>query len=306
MDKYFNDIKSYIIGTDFFYKYNNDKFKYPIDLEFTLKNSGFYYELFDKDGVPIKNYVSVGKQYNPTRIAAYALAHFNRYTENNNQESKYIFLKMANWFLNISSAIYEYNFDWEDLKAPWISCMAQGEAVSVLIRAYLVTKESKYLLHAEKSLYPFTINNEAGGVQSKIDGKWLFLEEYPGYKTTHVLNGFLYALIGLIEYLKVNKNKKYEILRDELLISLEKNIESWGKGKWSFYQIDKNKSIKNYCTPFYHNLHITQLKFINDSFPNSMLKSTINRWEKGKNNLMVRLKAMFFKVIYRIKNKASR
>jgi len=304
--KHMQDIKSSIFSTSNFSKLNITDFLYPLDLEFTLENSHIYYKDLDEKGIPYRIYKTSGKQYNPTRIAAFGLAHYNRYIQDSNLESKISFLKMADWFLKIDNARYTYSFDWEDLKAPWISCMAQGEAASLLIRAYQLTNEDKYLIHALESIKPFLIDFNDGGVQSLIDNTHIFLEEYPSEKNPHVLNGFLYALIGLIEVLFVFEDKELLDFRNILLGSLNENIDKWGPGTWSFYQIDSDKKIKNYCTPSYHNLHITQLKFINHYFPSEKITKVINRWTKGRDSRLIRVNALFFKVAYRLNNKAQR
>ena len=102
------------------------KLYYPLDLEFTLQNEEYYYSPKDAQGIPIIKYVSVGEQYNPTRIATYALAHFQRYLNANDEQSKKKFFHIAEWFMNSSDGIWPYNFSWGKLSAPWISCMSQG------------------------------------------------------------------------------------------------------------------------------------------------------------------------------------
>lgn len=308
MNKILKDVADYIMGTKVF-GYNGycpNKFIYPLDLNFTLQNSNFYFKFKDSDGVPYRVYKSVGKQYNPTRIAAYGLAHYNNYISEGPLSSRDIFLKMANWYLSVESGEYSYNFDWEDLKAPWLSCMAQGEAASVLIRAYKITNDRAYLDHALKSLIPLFNSIDNGGVQSLIDNKYIFLEEYPSLKCQHVLNGFLYGLIGIIETRLISGDEELRRLEEKLVSSLINNINKWGDSNWSYYQIDKNCRVNNYCTPAYHNLHIAQLKFINEHYPNNEIQYKIKSWSNGANRIDVRMKALLGKFFYRMTNKAQR
>lgn len=307
MSKLLKDINEYIKGTNSFsysdYDYNS--FVYPIGLEFTLDDIEFYYKDIDEKGIPYRVYKSVGKQYNPTRIAAYGLAHYNDYINKQSGESKQIFLKMAEWFLAEESCLYSYGFDWDDLRAPWISCMAQGEAASILVRAYKITGDDVYLNHALKALEPCFINITNGGVQSLIDNKYVFLEEYPGSKNMHVLNGFLFGLIGIIETRLITNDDELKTLEEKLIYSLIENLDRWGED-WSYYQIDADKKLKNFCTPAYHNLHISQLKFINEHYPDKRFEKKINSWSKGANRIDTRVKALIGKVTYRIINKAQK
>lgn len=308
MNKLIKDVHSFIKGTDVF-GYNVsciDDSTYPLDLSFTLIESNFYYKNIDENGIPYRVYSSVGKQYNPTRVAAYGLAHYNDYINNGSQESKKVFLSMADWFMSKPSGEYGYSFDWEDLKAPWLSCMAQGEAASLLVRAYKTTDNKAYLDQALLSLKPLYKTIVEGGVQSLIDNKYIFLEEYPSFRSAHVLNGFLYALTGVIETRLITEDKDLKYLEENLVYSLIENLHRWGTKYWSYYQIDSDKVIKNFCTPAYHNLHITQLKFINKHYPDPKLEEKIYFWSKGSYRMDIRMRALIGKATYRIINKAQR
>lgn len=81
--------------------------------------------------------------------------------------------------------------------APWISALSQSQAISELMRAYQVTGSSRYLHAALHALDPF-LHPVPTGVTSSWDGlPWY--EEYPAVYPDHVLNGFMFALIGLHE-----------------------------------------------------------------------------------------------------------
>lgn len=305
--KKIRDIKKYVLGTkDFSFPYCEYSLLYPVDLDFTLKDEEFYYRPLDDFGIPYRIYQSVGKQYNPTRIAAYSLAHFNRHAVTGDVELNAKFLKCANWFLNNDSARYVYHFDWNDLKAPWISCMAQGEAASVLIRAYKKTGDKQYLQQAEKALEPFFTGIKQGGLQSKLPDGSLFLEEYPSANPSHVLNGFLYALIGLGEFIDISQSPRHNELFVKLSLSVCKNIEVWCCRNWSLYEDENKANGLNFCTPSYHNLQITQLKWLNNRVKSPDLERAINSWEAGLNSLPTRLLALFGKIYFRLKNRAQR
>ena len=200
LSKIFMDIISaFIKNNNFGLNHNSlNGDAYPLDLEFTLKNESQYYSPKDQEGTPLYNFESVGVQYLPSRIAAYAFAHFNRYRETGEEKSRHIFFQMAEWFMRSDNAIWFYQFDMDDLKAPWISCMAQGEGISVLTRAYRLSQDNRYLSQAKKAVSIFKVPIEDGGVRSLIENQYPFLEEYPSIMCPrHTLNGFLYAIIGI-------------------------------------------------------------------------------------------------------------
>lgn len=278
-----------------------------MDLDFTLDKEVFYYQPRDKNNIPVKLYQSVGQQYNPTRISSFALAHYNRYMRHDNAENLDVFMKMAEWFMRDKNGLWYYNFDWGDLCAPWLSCMSQGEGISVLVRAYKVTGDEKYLEKAIQSTIPLKQSIEAGGVRSFIDNDSVFLEEYPTKTPIHVLNGFLYAMIGLIELRKFKPECVNALDFDGLLDTLVNNIGRWDLGYWSAYDLSHETNFQaNACTVSYHNLHISQLSFVADQTGRPELIDTVKRWQVYAASPINRVRAFYSKVKFRIKVPAQR
>ena len=309
--KIFEDMMKYIYPyfADFDYCSNAlNTTVYPICLDFTLKASKKYYFPLDGQGLPVRNYSSVGRQYNPTRIAAFGLAHYNNYILTKDKNSLSRFLKVAEWFQRSPDGIWRYEFDWGTLKAPWISAMAQGEGISVLTRAWYLTGETIYLERAIAALAPFTKEISQGGVLSKIDGLDPFLEEYPDDKPVHVLNGFLYAVIGMVDLERIAQiDLPLEMSAKDWLSILERHLSKWDLGYWSAYDLSGlNSSLRNASTVSYHRLHIAQLKFLGEWSNSRVLLNTADSWYQYLRKLSNRLKAMSVKVRYRMKVRAQR
>lgn len=274
---------------------------YPLDLDFTLANEKFYYPKKDSFGIPVKQYKTAGIQYNPTRIAAFALAHFNQYISNGNPNSRNTFLSMADWFLKSEDGLWKYNFDWGDLKAPWISGMAQGEGISVLVRAYLLTENAKYLDKAFQAIYPFSLSVENGGVRSKIDGKWDFLEEYPSKRPSHTLNGFLYALVGIKDLIDIEPDVESQTGFSELIDTLSNQWFRWDLSTWSAYDLQRSPSGRaNFATVSYHKVHISLMKYLGLKLNLCELQKCSDKWFNDYMSLRNRLRALRGKIIYRL------
>jgi heparosan-N-sulfate-glucuronate 5-epimerase len=296
------DVKSYLVGNQEFALEPDSLtgLAYPLDLEFTLQNEDFYYTPKDVQGLPVRVYQSVGQQYNPTRLAAYGLAHFNRYLRTNDENSRTLFFKMADWFMQSDDALWQYQFDWGDIKAPWISCMSQGEGISVLTRAFHLTGEEQYRQQALKALLPLCLPLEKGGLSSQIDGEWLFLEEYPSSTPEHVLNGYLYALIGMWDLIKIDKRVAEKANFEQHLSTLKSNINRWDVGYWSTYDLSPRiNGVYNAVTVSYHKLHITQLNYLGFVTATPELCAVAKRWENYLANPINRLKALSYKLRYR-------
>lgn len=311
MKKIFGDIKNSITGN---YEYkisdNISSFSYPVELEFTLKDQNKYYSPKDENGIPIKEYKNFGIQYNPTRVAAYTLANWNSYITSNDERKLNEFFKGVKWFTANNSARAEYHFDFGELIAPWISCMAQGEAISVLVRAYHVSNERHYLELAHKYSSPFFVGIESNGVKSYLENGQIFLEEYPFKNPSHVLNGFLYALIGIYELWKIEdkSNNDLNLLFNECIKTLEDNLHRWELEKgWSAYDLkNENGTNRNWCTVSYHSLHVAQLLFVGKVSESSIITDTARKWERSLSNPIIRLKALNKKISYRLKEPAKR
>jgi hypothetical protein len=81
--------------------------------------------------------------------------------------------------------------------------MAQGEGVSLLVRAYVDTGKNSYLQYAKKAVDFMLTDIEEGGTTSYNGNECIFLE-YPHRKA--VLNGWIFSWWGLYDYVLITKN----------------------------------------------------------------------------------------------------
>ena len=155
--------------------------------------------------------------YNPVTIAQTALKLYGSGSFTNDNENKRYFLKYADWFVEKSvGGAYKYDILWfcgPTLLFPkWVSGMAQGQALSVLSRAYTLTKDKKYLDAGFKALTFLSQPVDTGGCTCCLNHfaslssslshmmKSKIVEEYPTDNPPLVLNGNLFALIGLYDW----------------------------------------------------------------------------------------------------------
>ncbi|HSJ31048.1 MAG TPA: D-glucuronyl C5-epimerase family protein [Longimicrobiales bacterium] len=300
--KHLRDVVNYVRG-DAPFQLNEAAFStpaYPVDLEFTLCDEAEYYSPRDQQGLPVRVYKTAGRQYNPTRIASFGLAHLNRFVASGSEEGRTAFLKVAEWFAAVEDGVWRYEFDWNDLDAPWSSCMAQGQGISVLTRAYHITGDSRYLGKARQALAPLCQSIRDGGLRSRIDGVWEFLEEYPSASPAHVLNGFLFAMIGIADLGRCDEAALAAVNHAELLASLEANIMRWDMGYWSAYDLAKGPlSGRNAATTSYHQLHVTQLQYLARIHHSAPLNAAATRWEGQMASAANRLRALGAKLMFR-------
>lgn len=81
-----------------------------------------------------------------------------------------------------------------------------GQAISLLVRTYNYTGNPLYLEACHRALDLFSVNINHGGIRSYFlnQSDLVWFEEYPFDPPIHILNGFIYSLIGLYDYTKVS------------------------------------------------------------------------------------------------------
>lgn len=94
------------------------------------------------------------------------------------------------------------------MPAPWYSAMAQGGVLSLFVRLWAVTGDTEWREAAEQTLTSLSLGPSTGlPWVSFVDGSdHLWLEEYPRdpqERSERVLNGSIWALYGLHDYLRL-------------------------------------------------------------------------------------------------------
>ena len=166
---------------------------------------------FDKNGVPLNTtYIDVEEKtlhYYPISIGQYALAVYHNYLDTKDEEKKALFLRIADWFYDNRTEDEKLGVYWltdvpkpeYGVKEAWKSGFSQSRGLSLLLRAWQLTGESKYLEVAKKALVPFTYDIADGGVAVDIMNDSAIYEEYVAAKATRVLDGHNFCLFGIYD-----------------------------------------------------------------------------------------------------------
>lgn len=284
-------------------QWRSDEWMYPLDWSYQLDRSKLYFEPFDSDGIPLRDFGgTLQRQYLISRIAAFAIANWNRWRGRKNQANRAQFLHTANWLLQFRSGRFEHDFAVAGMRAPWISCISQGEVASVLCRAYLETYDSKFLDSAQLAIDPFQMSVEQGGLQSKLPDGGVFLEEYPGTEYAHVLNGCLYAAVGIHDVIRLVPNGSIATttLLNNIVESIGANIRNWDVSGWSVYDYPTaNSQYRNLNTMTYQVLQSILLKYLGTVTGDTRLTIAGDKWERSSRSRRSRLQALFKKLSYR-------
>lgn len=212
-----------------------------------------YPQEFDKMGIPLYNTPENGITYFPIVICQYALGIYEHLFRSDftDQQLRNKFLAQADWLIinknNISNgSVWYINYNRQEfgLVNEWISAMAQGEAVSVLTRAYFLTKDEVYLQVAEEAINMFDVPVKNGGLLNYFKGYPVY-EEYPStYRTVAVLNGLIFAIFGLYDLILTNNSSRAKQLFDNGIESLKELLPYYDTGYWCrYYLFDYPKKI---------------------------------------------------------------
>ena len=267
---------------------------YPIDWQGL---ESFDYPI-DQNGVPLVDYGGdIGLQYAPITIAQYGLHHMTQWAQSGSLESQTKALACCQWLLENGQSrdhdsfvwIYDFGFDFYGPEPPWISAMAQGEAVSLLLRAFWMEKKKDYLDICHQASRPFFYSVADGGVVEKFNENSLVFEEYPTDPSSHVLNGHVFALIGAYEYAAYTGNQRMIEIYRKGLNTLEKHWRRWDVGFWTRYDL---YPVQRLASLMYQRLHVRQMRTLAALFENATLRKVARRWNRMLNPVNLSLWAM--------------
>jgi len=269
-----------------------DKYLYFYDIS---RKAIDYAGRFSSDGIYMF-YGYDGKYYiHALEIAQYSLACWVAWRKSNNKYWLGKALLHCDWLVKNqyedgSWRIWHRNPVYLDLPTPWPSALAQGLAISSLIRAFFYTNDEKFLISAKKACNFLEKDVNENGVKrefvlNNIHG--FIYEEYPRKKLSGVLNGYISAIFAIYE-LSLLENE-YEKLFVENLRNLKSIIPLYDCGYWSLYSLDEN-----IASGFYHRYAITQLKVLSE-FDKRFFKYH-NLFLKYQDNKFYALKAFVKKV----------
>ena len=263
---------------------------------------------FDEKGRPLVNYgKKIGFRYNPITIAQYGLFNISQYLKTKSAKNRQLALLMADWLLNnwtenekkAAVWIYEFDLDFYGISGPWISAMAQGEAISLLLRAHQFHPEPHYLKIAEKAVQAFRYPIFEGGVCSTFADGSLSLEEFPSDPPSHVLNGTIFALLGMYDYLLQTNDQSIARIYDAATAGLKCNLHRYDMGYWTLYELYPTRRLTSRLYQLVH-VRLMQIlwKITGDEFYKSYAhawnhyyssKKCQLRWLTGKMNEKARL-----------------
>lgn len=252
----------------------------------------------DEHGIPVNDYSKKllnrgvsGRHYSPLTVSHWVLGAFDDYLRTGNQRDYDLFIRRADWLVDNlhvtpeGAGFWYFTVDWPSpyhVKAPFASAMAQGFALSGLMRAHQATGRDVYLETAQKALKSFEVPVYEGGIRSKDEYGNVFYEEIPCIPPPHILNGHIFALFGLHDYYRATRLEEAKTLFRLGADAVRNRLRDYDAGFWSRYSLDPNPNLHNHwniASPIYQKVHIDQLRFLERITGDKFFAYWAKRWE---------------------------
>ncbi|MDQ7054381.1 MAG: D-glucuronyl C5-epimerase family protein [candidate division KSB1 bacterium] len=276
---------------------------YPFDWDGV---DDFHYSR-DEKGLPLV-YINKrwGLQYNPITIAQFGLHHLRLHFKKKDAVALETAKTAANWLRENARPwhhdalvwLFQYDLDFYGPRAPWISAMAQGEAISLLLRIHEITGDDRILPIVEKAVIPFLREVKDGGVLSHFpDGSPIF-EEFPTDPPSQVLNGHIFSLIGLFDYLKFFPDERIQDLWSQAINGLKRNLHRYDLGHWTLYDLHPTHRL---ASPMYLLVHVRLLMILSDMTGSAFFAEKADKWRNYLSSSWCRTRWFIGKVLEKVR-----
>lgn len=289
----------------------------PKSLHYYVYDDGLSWDSLELDGKGIPVYMGrlFGHTYNPAFIAWYGLARLQDYLRGTNADGKTVFLNQVQWLkTNYHKApdgmiVWFHLFDWNEgpilLKSPWPSAIAQGQAISALVRGFRITGDMELLEICRGAAKAFRRSIAEGGIRTFADSH-VFHAEYPAHPVPRILDGFLSGLLGLYDLHKETNDPEVLESLTEGIDGLKHLLPYWTyRNKWSWYG-----SRTYLCSRQYHTLNFTLLAALARVCDDPVLNVYVERWDPAKLSVLSRCEIyfafLFTKNVYRARHQTWR
>lgn len=261
---------------------------------------GYYNDLTEKitrfgmpnDEIPITQDDDGTPRHFSIAIFQYGLAAYDLYLEHHEDIYLRKFWNCVRWAIDNQEENGGWNsFGRQNDKEPF-SAMAQGEGISLLVRAFILTQDQLYFDCASKALKFLLKPREEGGVCEKSDSE-LLLYEFTFYPL--VLNGWIFAAWGIFDFFKISRDLEIGRLWQLSIKSIKEKLPEFDCGYWSKYNIQNI-----IASPFYHKLHVAQLNVMYKLTGEKEFKKYAIRWQKQYDNVFFKMGAFIYKAYQKV------
>lgn len=239
---------------------------------------------FDSAGLPRVDYgIESGLRYNAITISQYGLWCLQRFGEEGEDHHRARALACAEWLTaNAAPAsrgtlawYYDFSLPFYGPQAPWLSAMAQGEAVSLLVRCHVLEGREDFLEVARAAIRLLDVPVAEGGTLGALPDGSPWFEEYPTTPASHVLNGHLFALLGAADWADHTDLPDAWHRYERGLASIEKNWRLWDRGFWTRYDLHPTNRL---ASRMYQKVHVRLMQLLAFRTARPVFYRVARRW----------------------------
>jgi heparosan-N-sulfate-glucuronate 5-epimerase len=246
----------------------------------------------DQDGLPVSS-LSTGKSVHfPILLCQKALGHWDNWLIHERPEDSRQFLNIADWLQRTQDSAGGWD-TWGSMGKPQqyrYSAMTQGQAMSVMSRAFKLTRRPEFERAGASALELLRRPIQEEGVCC-YEGQNVFLEEFPSARRDTVLNGWIFALFGVHDYLLVFPDHKGREFYASTCDCLTRSLGTYDAGYWSYY----SSGTKRLASPFYHKLHLSQLQALRQVTEAPAVGSILDAWTRCEKSPVCKSRAVVVK-----------
>jgi len=263
---------------------------------------------FDADHVPrVEITQRIGLRYNPITIAQFGLYQLQRFAATQDEQhlcharnnARWLLENARPWANDALAWVHDFDLPFYGPKAPWISGMAQGQAISFLLRMQsLVDDEDRLLECSHGAMRVFYHPVEEGGVATRFPDGSVSFEEYPTTPPSQVLNGHIFAMLGIHDYAHFFEDKAAVELFDLAVHGLKKNLHRYDTGYWNLYDLHPTRRL---AAPMYVQVHVQLLRILAQMTGESEFTDASEMWKAYLTRPSCRVRYLLRKSVEKIR-----
>ncbi|MFQ5603267.1 MAG: D-glucuronyl C5-epimerase family protein [bacterium] len=264
----------------------------------------------DGQGVPM---VAMGQKrglvYHPITIAQYGLFNLQKFALHGNENYKkevqicvrWLRENIQPWNNEINGWVFDFDLKFYGPEAPWISGMAQAQGISLLLRSQTLWPDDGILKMTRRAFQAFLQPVSQGGVVTHFPDGSLIFEEFPTDPPSLVLNGHIFALLGIHDYAQFWQEKAADELFQVAVAGLKKNIERYDTGYWNWYDLYPLR--RRLASPMYLQVHVRLLRILADLTGDVFFRDLARKWHNYLRNPASRIRWLLGKIAEKIRLK---
>ncbi len=226
-----------------------------------------------------------------------ALVDWNAYLATGEEQDRAAFLSKAAWLLEQAISFADDLSGWPVLTkittlagpVPLLSASIQGQALSLLVRAYQMTGDERFWRLAQRVVRTLERDIFDGGVSAPIGDTGIFFEETAAYPASHQIAGCLIALYGLYEYQALADDAGVARLIQRCGAALSTLAASCDTGYWSREDLVSGRL----ASPARHALHAALLAALAQASGDAAWAALATRWAGYAHAFPSRLRCAF-------------